>query len=68
MRGKGNEGRRKEAEGKRKGRRVNMIDLYEFNEFYFTKLPGWRLQHISFVGTDRSQTSFSPSNHVHELE
>lgn len=35
---------------------------------FLTKLPECKPLHISFVGTDRSQTSSSPDNHAHELE
>jgi len=70
--GKGREGEEmnvKETVGKKKRRWYNTIIYINKKSMSFcTKLPGWRLQHISFVGTDRSQTFFSLSSHVHELE
>ena len=64
--GKEKQGKGDKAVGKRKGRRFNMRDQNEMS--FCTKLPGWMLQHISFVGNDRSQTFFALSSHVRELE
>lgn len=59
---------KKQWERRREGGTIRYIYIITKSMSFCTKLPGWRLQHISFVGTDRSQTFFSLSSHVHELE
>ena len=66
--GKGRWVKGKEGRERRQCKRGSRRYIKRKSRSFCTKLPGWRPQHISFVGTDRSQTFFALSSHVRELE